>query len=62
MNRAFLLILVPAVLVAGMFVAAAAYLGVRLSPGRFLMAGGGVLAAVGIVYLYRRRKTRPSRS
>ena len=62
MNRAFLIILVPAVLVVAMFLAAANILGAQLNLPRFLAAGGGVAAAVGIVYLYRRRKARPSRS
>jgi len=62
MNRAFLIILVPAVLVVAMFLAAAKILGAQLNLTRFLAAGGGVIAAVGIVYLYRRRKARPSRS
>ena len=62
MNRAFLIILIPAALVAAMFLAAASYLGVRLNLARFLAAGGGALAAAGIVYLYRRRKVRPSGS
>jgi opacity protein-like surface antigen len=60
MNRAFLIILVPAVLVAATFLSAVAYLGVRLRLAPFLGAGGGVLVVAGIVYLYRRRKVRPS--
>ena len=61
MNRAFLIILVPAVLVAATFLAAVNYLGVRLSLVRLLLPGVGVAAAVAIVYVYRRRKARPSR-
>jgi len=51
---------VPAVLVAATFLSAVAYLGVRLRLAPFLGAGGGVLVVAGIVYLYRRRKVRPS--
>ena len=61
MNRAFLIILVPAVLVASTFLAAVNYLGVRLSLVRLLLPGVGVAAAVAFVYVYRRRKVRPSR-
>ncbi|MBI3669135.1 MAG: hypothetical protein HY237_05070 [Acidobacteria bacterium] len=60
MNRAFLVILVPAILVAAGYLAVTAYLGLRLSLARFLVAGGGFLAAVVIVRLYQRRKARPS--
>ncbi len=55
MNRAFLIILVPAILVAAGYWAVTA----RLDLTRFLAAGAGFLAAAGIVYLYRRRKARP---
>jgi drug/metabolite transporter superfamily protein YnfA len=57
-----LIILVPAVLVVAMFVTAANILGAQLNLARLLAAGGGVIVAVSIVYLYRRRKVRPSRS
>lgn len=60
MNRAFLIILVPAVLVAATFLAAAALLGVHLKWAPFLVAGGGVLAALALIHLHRRRKARPS--
>jgi hypothetical protein len=59
MNRAFLIILVPALLVAAGYWAVTARLGVRLDLTRFIAAGAGFLAAAGIVYLYRRRKARP---
>ncbi len=58
MNRAFLIIFVPAALVAAAFFGAAAYLGVRLNPLRFIGAGAIFLAA--IVILHRRSKARPS--
>ncbi|HEX2713396.1 MAG TPA: hypothetical protein VHM88_14445 [Candidatus Acidoferrales bacterium] len=58
MNRAFLIILFPAVLVAFLYIAAAHYLGVRLNTLWYLGAGAGVLVV--IVYLYRRGKARPS--
>ncbi len=60
MNRAFLIIFVPAALVAAAFFGAAAYLGVRLNPLRFL--GAGVIFLVAIVILYRRSRARPSGS
>ncbi len=59
MNRAFLIILVPAILVAAGYWAVTARLGVQLDLKRFIAAGAGFLAAAGIVYLYRRRKARP---
>lgn len=59
MNRAFLIILVPATLAATVYLAAAAYLGARLGFAPFLGAGGGFAAALVIVYLWRRRKARP---
>ena len=58
MNRAFLIIFVPAALVAAAFFGAAAYLGVRLNPLRFIGAGAIFLAA--IVILHWRSKARPS--
>ena len=62
MNRAFLIVLVPAILVAAGYLAVISYLGLRLSFARFLVAGGGFLAAVLIVRLYQRRKARTSGS
>ena len=60
MNRALLIIAVPAVLVAAVYFGVTAHIGVRLDLVRLLAAGGGFLVAVGVVYLYRRRKARPS--
>ncbi len=62
MNRALLIIVVPAVLVAAVYFGVAAHLGARLDLARLLAAVGGFLAAVAIVYFYRRRKARPSGS
>jgi hypothetical protein len=59
MKRAFLIILAPAILVAAGYCAVTARLGVPLDLTRFITAGAGFFAAVGIVYLYRRRKARP---
>ncbi|HJY87756.1 MAG TPA: hypothetical protein VKE24_13045 [Candidatus Acidoferrales bacterium] len=58
-NRAFLIIFVPAILVAVGYWAVTARLGVRLELTRLVAAGAGFLAAAGVVYLYRRRKARP---
>lgn len=58
MNRAFLIVAVPAILIAAAYLAVAAHLGTRLKPAPFLGAGGGFLLAIGLVYLYRRRKAR----
>ncbi len=58
MNRAFLIILVPTVLVAAFYLAATSHLGMPLKLTRLFVAGAGFLTAVVIVYLYRRRKTR----
>ncbi len=60
MNRAFLLIFVPAVLVAGAYIVVTAYLGAHLNYTRFLGAAAGFIAAVAIVHFYRRRKAGPS--
>lgn len=59
MNRAFLIVLIPAVLIAAAYLGVAVYLHAPLKVSRFLAAGGGFLLAVGIVYVYRRRKPRP---
>jgi ABC-type spermidine/putrescine transport system permease subunit II len=60
MNRAFLIVIVPAILVAAGYLAVTSYLGLRLNFTRFLVAGGGFFAAVVIVRLYQRRKSRSS--
>ena len=59
MNRAFLIILLPAALVAAAYFAVSAHLGVHLNLFRLLGAVFAFLAAVGAVRLYRRRHTRP---
>jgi ABC-type spermidine/putrescine transport system permease subunit II len=58
MNRAFLIIVIPAVLVASGYVFVIRYIGVQLSYFRFVMAGLGFLAAIGLVHLYLRRHPR----
>ncbi len=60
MNRAFLIIIVPAALAAAAYFGVARHLGVRLDFARLLGAGVGLLGAAGLVYFYRRRKARPS--
>ncbi len=60
MNRAFLIIVVPALLVSAGYLAVAARLGARLDYRRFFLAGLAFLAAVAIVHAYRRRRARPS--
>jgi len=59
MNRAFLIVLVPAAIAAAAYLGVMARLGVRPSLGRFFGAGAIFLAAVFIVSRYRRRKARP---
>ncbi len=59
MNRAFLIILIPASLVAAGYLVVIAHLGLRLNLARFLVAAAGFLVAAGIVYLHRRRKALP---
>ncbi len=58
MNRAFLIIVIPAIFVAAGYLLVIRYIGVELDVFRFLMAALGVVVAVGLVYLYRRRKAR----
>lgn len=58
MNRAFLIIAIPAVLVAAGYIFVIRYIGVQLSYFRFVMAGVGFLALIGIVWLYRKRHPR----
>ncbi len=52
------MIFVPATLVAAGYLAVSARVGVPLNWRRFLTAGSSFLVAIGIVYLYRRRKAR----
>ncbi len=59
MNRAFLLILIPAIVVAAAYLGVSAYLGLRLNVWRFAGAGLAFGGAVAIVYFMRRRKARP---
>lgn len=58
MNRAFLIIFIPAALVAAAYFAVAAYLGVPLRAGPFIGGGIGFAAAVLIVVWYRRKSRR----
>jgi ABC-type spermidine/putrescine transport system permease subunit II len=58
MNRAFLIILVPAIAVGAFYWAVTAHLGLPLKLTRLFLAGGGFLVAVTVVYVYRRRKAR----
>ncbi len=62
MNRAFLIILIPAVLVFAAYVGVIIYLGVRLNLLRFGEGGAGLVAFAVVVYFYQRRKTRRSGS
>lgn len=59
MNRAFLIIFVPAAVAAAGYLIIVVHLGLRLNLTRFLVAGGGFLAAAGMVYWYRRRRVKP---
>jgi len=59
MNRAFLIILVPAIAVAAFYVGVTSHLGIPLKLTRLFVAGGGFFTAVVLMYVYRRRKARP---
>ncbi len=61
MNRAFLIALVPAAVVAIAYLWAASFLGVPLNTARLVIAVAGFLVIACAVYWYRRRKARPSR-
>jgi hypothetical protein len=62
MNRSFLIIIVPAILVAIGYILTLRWLGYELEPWRFILAGVGAVAAVIIVQLYlRRNASRRSR-
>jgi ABC-type spermidine/putrescine transport system permease subunit II len=58
MNRAFLIIIIPAVLVAAGYVLLIRMAGIQLSYLRFVMAGVGFLAAIGAVNFYLKRHPR----
>ncbi len=58
MNRAFLIALVPAAVVAIAYLLAASFLGVQLNAARLVIAVAGLFAVAGAVYWYRRRKAR----
>ncbi len=56
MNRSFLIIIVPAILVAIGYIVTLTWLGYSLEPTRFILAGVGAVAAVLFVARYQRRK------
>ncbi len=56
MNRSFLIILVPATAVALGYFFVLRWLGFKLEPFRFVMAGLGAVAAVILVQWHLRRK------
>jgi hypothetical protein len=58
MNRAFLIIAIPALLVAAGYVFVIRSIGVQLTYLRFVMAGLGFIVAIGLVRLYLRRHPR----
>jgi len=58
MNRAFLFILIPALLVFLAYVFITRHMGVHLIYAPFLGAAGAFLGGIAAVYLYRRRKAR----
>lgn len=61
MNRALLMIVVTALLVAAGYLAVFSHLGLPVNWLPFFGAGAAFLIAGGIVRLYRRRKARPTR-
>jgi ABC-type Fe3+ transport system permease subunit len=58
MNRAFLIIAIPALVVAAGYVFVIRYIGVQLTYLRFVMAALGFIAVIGLVRLYLRRHPR----
>ncbi len=60
MNRAYLIIAIPAILIATAYFLLAAYAGVHLTYPRMIGAAAGFLVAVYVVHVYRRRKPRSS--
>ncbi len=60
MNRAYLIIIIPALFAAAGYIVVATHLGARLSYSRFILAGVAFVAAIAIVHFYRRRRARPS--
>jgi ABC-type Fe3+ transport system permease subunit len=58
MNRAYLIIAIPAVLVATAYFLLAAFAGVHLTYPRMIGAAVGFLVAIYVVHSYRRRKMR----
>ena len=59
MNRAFLIIGIPAAVVATLYLLVARYLHAQLKWFPFAGAGVAFVIAVGAVHWYRRRKARP---
>jgi len=59
MNRAFLIIAIPAAVVATLYLLVARYLHAQLKWLPFVGAGVAFVIAVGSVHWYRRRKARP---
>ena len=57
MNRSFLIVIVPAMLVGLGYIFVMQYLGARLEPLRFVAAGVGAAVAVFLVHKYQRRKS-----
>ena len=58
MNRAFLIVLIPAALVGLGYVFVFRHAGIPLRPIPLAMAALGFLVAVGLVHRYQRRKRR----
>ena len=56
MNRSFLIILIPGILVAVGYVVVLHWLGYELEPFRFVMAGVAAVAAILLVLRSQRRK------
>jgi len=58
MNRAFLIVIIPAALVGAGYLFVMRILGARVDYLRFAMAAAGFLAAIAAVNAYRRRHPR----
>ncbi|HXN63958.1 MAG TPA: hypothetical protein VN862_01400 [Candidatus Acidoferrales bacterium] len=59
MNRSFLIVLIPAILVGTAYFLLSAYAGVKLAYPRMIGAAVALGVAVYLVHSYTRRKARP---
>jgi hypothetical protein len=58
MNRAYLLVFIPAILAGAAYIFVFRHEGIPFGPGPLLMGAAGFLAAILLVRIYERRKHR----